>query len=328
MNFKESSKILNEIKKAKRILVNLHRSPDFDSFGSAIPLYYFLTSLGKDVELILTSTSDISEELSLRPESSFIKFIDYSSFDFKNFDLFISPDSASWGQVSDNVTSKVPEIPIIVIDHHPTNEKFGKINLIEEKAASCSEVIYKLLKDWDFPIEKKIADILLTGIVADTGGFAFSDNSETFRISADLMDLGADKTAIVDKLFRTRKFEVIKYWGEFMSKMEFDRKNKFVWTALPYEIQEKYKISSSTFSTVFGGTIDGSDFGIVMTEDERKSLKISFRSRKGFDVSKLAQMLGGGGHKMAAGAKIEGLSYKDAVKKVLETARKYATKTS
>ncbi len=325
MNYKESQEILEEIKKAKRILVNLHRGPDPDSFASAFALYYFLCSLKKDVSVVLTKTSELPGELVETEESKLIKKVDFARLDFSKYDLFISPDSGSWQQIVDNSEVKIPNLPIVVIDHHESNDKFGKLNLIEKEAGSCAEMVHKLFKDWDFYIDKSMAQLLLTGVIVDTGAFAFSDNPQSLRVAADLMDLGAKKTAIINKFFRTKKFKVLKYWGECFMRMEFDDEHKFVWTATPYEIEDKYKIHSSGFSTMFGGMVEGSNFGVIMSEDEKDVLKISFRSRNpDFDVSKLAEKLNGGGHKMAAGGIVKGLSFDKAVEKVLETARKYA----
>ncbi len=331
MNYPESKKILEEINRAERILVNLHRGPDPDSFGSAFALYYFLRSLGKKVDVVLTLTSRLSDDLLSFEDSKLIETADYSKFDFTKYDLFISPDSGSWCQVVDDPEMRLPEIPVIVIDHHTTNEKFGKINLVEEKAASCAEVIYKLFKDWKFSVDKHVAELLLIGIIGDTGGFAFSNNSEVMVVTAELMGLGADKEKIINRIFRTRKIEEVKAWGEYLVRFEVDKEHRFVWTAISYEEYLKYKVppkASSMVATQFSNIVDGTDFGIVMTEDEKDKLQIGLRSRSDVDVSKLAELLNGGGHKKAAGGEIRGMSFEKAVKKVLETARKYAKRNS
>lgn len=326
MNYPESKLILEEIKKANKIILNLHRSPDPDSFSSAFSLYHYLISLGKKVDVCVILKTELSSYLSNQSDSSLLKFVEYNNFKFNDYDLFISTDSASWEQIVNDDKVGIPQIPIIVVDHHPTNEKFGVINLIQSDASSCSEMIYKLLQDWNFEIDKKIANILLSGIIADTGGFAFSDNPETLKISADLISLGANKSDIYNNIFRTKNFETLKYWGECFKLIEFDRDNRFVWVATPYSLENKYKINDSNFSTMFLNIVDGSDFGVLMSEDEPKSIKMSFRSRNGIDVSAIAQEFGGGGHKVAAGAKIEGLEFDEAVKKVLAVCRKYAKK--
>ncbi len=325
INYPQSQEILEEINKAKKILVNLHRGPDPDYYACAFALYYFLCSIGKEVDVVLTKTSELSSQLSLMEESGIVKMVNYSKFDFSRYDLFISPDSGSWQQIVDNPDAKIPEIPIVVIDHHESNEKFGKINLVDKEAVSCAQIIYLLFKDWEFHVDRKTAELLLSGIIADSGGFAFSNDSKIMRVAADLMELGADKVKIVNKIFRTQKFEVLKYWGEYFERLQFDREHKFIWTALPFEIENKYKIAKSGFSTMFGSIVDGTNFGIVMNEEEEKVLKISFRSRsENFDVSELAKQFGGGGHKMAAGGILTGLPFDKAVEKVLETARKYS----
>lgn len=327
MNYPESKLILEEIKKANKIILNLHRSPDPDSFSSAFSLYHYLISLGKKVDVCVILKTELSSYLSNQSDSSLLKFVEYNNFKFNDYDLFISTDSASWQQIVNDDKVGIPQIPIIVIDHHPTNEKFGIINLIQSDASSCSEMIYKLFQDWNFEIDKKIANILLSGIIADTGGFAFSDNPETLKISADLISLGASKSDIYNNIFRTKSFETLKYWGECFKLIEFDRDNRFVWVATPYRLENKYKINDSNFSTMFLNIVDGSDFGVLMSEDEPKSIKMSFRSRNGIDVSAIAQEFGGGGHKAAAGAKIEGFEFDEAVKKVLSICRRYAKKS-
>ncbi len=326
-NYKESKLILEEIKKAENILINLHRGPDPDSFCSALSLYKFVESFGKNCTLCLVKTSELSDFLSNEKDSNLVKFVDYNELDFNKYDLFISPDSASWQQVVNNIDIKIPDLPIIIIDHHPSNEKFGEINVLDFKASSCSEMVYKLLVDWEFDIDVELSNLLLTGIIADTGGFAFSDNSETLRIVANLMDIGAMKSEILTKMFRTVRFEKLKYWGVCIDMLKFDTDNRFVWLATPYEVENKYKVNDSNFATMFSNIVDGSNFGVVMSEDEPKSLKISFRGRDNFDVSAMARELGGGGHIMAAGAKVDGLEFNDAVEKVLTICRKYAKKS-
>jgi bifunctional oligoribonuclease and PAP phosphatase NrnA len=325
MNYPESKQILAEIKKANRILINLHRGPDPDSFSCAFSMYYFLRSLGKDIDVVVTHTSELSTQLSNMEEAKIVKYIDYSNFDFSTYELFITPDSGSWQQIVDDDNVSIPEIPIIVIDHHVSNEKFGKINLIDPSAVSCAQIIYLLFKDWNFSIDNRMANLLLLGVIVDSGGFAFENDSKVMFIAGELMKLGADKMKIIRDFFKTKKIEVLRYWGEYLIRMQFDGEHKFVWSALPFEIENKYKIHGSGFSTEFGSIVDGTRFGVVMSEEEKNVLKISFRSRDPeFDVSKLAELLDGGGHKMAAGGIIKGLPFDKAVEKVLEVSRKYA----
>ncbi len=327
MNYPQSQEILREIDKAKKILINLHRGPDPDSFASAFALYYFLCSLGKDVDVTLTKTSELSSQLSAMEEASIVKLVDYAKLDFSKYDLFITPDSGSWQQIVDNTEVKMPDIPIVVIDHHESNDKFGKINLVEVDAPSCAQIVYLLFKDWDFYVDTKTANLLMTGIIADTGGFAFSNDPKVMRVAAELMELGADKVGILDKMFRTKKFLEVKAWGEYLVRFKLDEEHKFVWTAISFEDYLKNKIpakASSMVATQFSSIIEGTNFGIVISEQEKGTIHIGLRSRSHIDVSKLGELLGGGGHKMAAGGMITDMPFEKAVEKVLEVARKYA----
>lgn len=331
MYYTKSQKILEEINKAKKILVNLHRGPDSDSFGSAFAIYYFLCSLGKEIDVVLTSNSKLPDDLTYYEESKLVKRIDYSEFDFSKYDLFITPDSGSWQQIVDTPELELPNIPIIVIDHHESNDKFGVINLVDKDAVSCAEVIFLLFKDWGFTVDKHIAELLMTGIITDSGGFAFSNDSKVMAVAGELMELGADKMEIIKRIFKTKKFDEVKLWGEYLTRMNIDEKGKFVWTTLNYEGYLKYGSLSnvgSIVATMFISIIDKTDFGVVMVEREKGTLHISFRSRSKFDVAKLAELFGGGGHKMAAGGQVTGLPFEKAVEKVLKTTRTYAKENS
>lgn len=330
MNYKESKKILEEIKKAKRILVNCHRQPDPDSIGSALSCYQVIKKMGKKVSVI--SPSDLSKNLNFLPFIETIKIIDYDKFDFSPFDLFICLDSSSWKMVTGLEGSKKPDIAIIVIDHHKTNERYGKINLVDDRVKSTGELLYMVFEDWGANINESIATTLLTGIIGDTGAFQYPGvNAKTFDIAKSLMVKGADKDKIINKIFRSNELNLVKFWGEVLRNMELDSEDRFVWSAIPYETFERFgkpESARESSASLFSEVVEGTDFGMIMIEQQKNKLSVSLRSRTGFDTSKISVPLGGGGHVYASGAKVEGLSFEKAVEKVLQTARKFAKKGS
>jgi phosphoesterase RecJ-like protein len=215
-----------------------------------------------------------------------------------------------------------------VIDHHVSNEEFGKINLIDAKITSTGELLYKIFEDWGVAIDKEIGECLLTGIIGDTGSFQYQNVGEgTLRIAASLMALGADKDKIIYNIYRNIDFKEVKMWGKFIENMEIE--DNFIWSAVSlstYKDFGEYPYAKEDVANLFFPVVKGTDFGIVIVETNDKVLSVSLRSRSGFDVSKVAEELGGGGHKLAAGARIEGLPFQEAVNKVLTAARKYAKK--
>lgn len=327
MNYKESAAILKEVKKAKNILIACHRGPDMDSVGSALAMAGTIKKMGKNV--VVVCTSKIIDDLKfLDGAKEIIEQVNFGRFDYSKYDLFIIPDASSWQMITDNPEAQMPKMKIIAIDHHKTNEKFGYINLVEPKVTSVGELLYFVFKDWKIAIDKNVATSLLTGILGDTGVFMYpGSGNSTFKITQELISKGADKDEIVLRTYRTRSFKIFKFLGEILDRMEIDTKNKFVWSAVPFEIYEKYdkpENGKEVAASMVMQSVEGTDFGFVMVEIDRNHFSISFRSRTGFDVSPLAERLGGGGHAAAAGARIRATSFDGAVLKVLEVARKYA----
>lgn len=330
MNYKQSKQILKEIKKAKKILVNCHRSPDPDSIGSAIAMYRVLIKMGKSVEIICP-TKEIEGYVKYLKDFDKIKTVDFTSLEFESYDLLIALDSASWGMVTNKRDIPLPKIPIVVIDHHNTNDSYGKINLVDKETISCCEILYWVFKDWGVSIDKKTANALMAGLIGDTGAFQFPKvTSRTLRTAEELMKLGADKDKAIHNIFRSADFKMVKFLGEVLSRMGIDRKHKFVWSVTPYDVYKKYgkpvgakEMAAGSFTQIVKDT----EFGFVAIEQERGTLSVSFRSRTGFDTTKISSELGGGGLVYASGAKIE-LPFDEAVEKVLKTARKFAMKNA
>lgn len=326
MNYKESLEILEEIKKADKILLNCHLGPDSDSVGSALAMRDVLLGMGKSVEVICPSKLP-TDLLFLEGSDQIKQEIDFSSFDFSKFDLLIAMDSSTYGMVSDIRTIEQPPIKTIVMDHHYTNSGYGNINLIDSKVTSTAELVYKVFSDWNVSLDKRIATKLLTGIMGDTGCFQWGGvDKTTFDIAGKLMELGASKDEIVFNIYKSIEFLTIKFWGKIIDGMQIDSEYKFAWSAVRYEVYKEHGEDSSAkedASNLFAPVVSGTDFGLIMVESQKDKLSVSFRSRTNFDVSKIAQEIGGGGHIAAAGGKVE-LPFEEAVEKVLTACRKYA----
>jgi len=326
MNYKDSVNILSEIKKASKILINCHRGPDSDSVGSALAMAKVIKKLGMEPTVICPS--DIPSDLMFLSGANEIIRVNYTSFDFSAYDLFVILDSSTYSMVTGLKDSDKPGIRSIVIDHHFSNEKFGDINLVDPEVTSTGELLYGLFLDWGVDISDDTANCLLTGIIGDTGTFQYQNVGEkTLRIAADLIEKGADKDEIVFNLYRNIEFREVKMWGKFIEKMMIE--DGFVWSAIPLSVYRdlgEYVYAKEDVANLFAPIVKGTEFGIVMVEVSENVLSVSFRSRTGFDVAKLAGEVGGGGHKAAAGARIEGMPFQDAVNEVLKAARKHVQK--
>jgi len=322
MHYKESKRILQEIRRAKRILVNCHEHPDADSVGGALALGVALKQMGKKVDIVCPEV--ISDELKFLPNSSLVKKTDFSKINYEKYDLFLILDTSTWDRVCGSKEIPLPNIKIVQIDHHRSNDGYGEINLFDFDKKSNSEILYSLFEDWQVKINKGIAQCLLAGIIGDTGSFQFETPAETLELAARLMRLGADKEIINLNLFRGTEFANLKVIGELIKNMQLDKKRKFIWSIVPHKFMKGYQmdLNLDVVDILLQGT-KGIEFGIRMIEKNPQDLRVSFRARTGFDTSKIAIALGGGGHPVASGATIKGMKLDDAVRLVLSTARKY-----
>ncbi len=324
MKYKESDEILEKIKAAQNILLNVHRNPDLDTVGSSMAIKEALETLGKKVTVICPSV--LGKSYTFIQGTEKIQTINFHSFDFSPYDLFLILDSGSWQVVSDTKDIHPPTIPIINIDHHRTNE-FNNVvvRLLDIKACATGEIVYLLLTSWNITITKTIATALFSAIAGDTVFFKYGDEPKrSFAVAQKLIDLGADKDLLVAKYFDSQDFNFVKMLGLFLNKIEKDDKGQFVWAAVPYDDYirlGKQRGAREAAADSFFRSVEGYRFGIAMLETEKGVLHISFRSKPGVDVSELAHKLGGGGHAQAAGATVED-EFSKAVQKVLNVCRK------
>lgn len=321
-NYPQANQILKEIKRAKNIIINVHRRADLDAVGSALAFYRAFKKLGKKIRLI--SPEAISEEFFFLKGCQKIQPVDFSRFDFSSFDLFVILDSSSSDVVTGSPEISLPKIPKIIIDHHKTNKLTGKVRLVDEKASAVGEIIYQLFCRWNLPIDKPIANCLFASIVTDTVFLRYPRQPErTFAIVYQLIKKGADINLLVNNLYNNYSISGLRLLGLFLKRMRIDKKRGFVWSAVSHREYEKFgkpqRIREMT-ADLFFQSVKGTDFGVLMVEEEKGKLAVSFRSKGRIDVSKLAEKLGGGGHQKAAGATLYG-KFEQMVEKVIATGR-------
>lgn len=315
---------MEEIKKAKRVLMHLHLGPDGDSIGSVFAMWRWLEKIGKKVTVI--SFDLIPGEFHFLEEVKLVKKADVAKFDFSKFDLWLSLDSSDWNMITRKTNFRLKDrITIINIDHHQTNANYGKINLVLPEKSSVAEILFELFKKWKVKIDKEIATRLFLGIFLDTGGFFYLNTSpNTMRIGAELLEKGADKKTIILSLYRNQPLKTLKYWGRVLAAMKLDKKGRFVMATIPYRIFKELELSKYEAvgaASQFAPIVKDTDFGVVLDEDKPRNVRGNLRSKSDFDVSRIALAMGGGGHKAAAGFRMKG-SLGEVERKLVEVIKK------
>ncbi len=325
INEKTAGRILTEIQKAKKILLALHVSPDPDSAASVLAMDLVLKRMRKKTQII--SYGQLPAGILAFPGIEKVETADFSRLSLADFDLFIALDCAQKRMITRSVwPERLPAgFKIINIDHHLTNDKFGRINLVS-LVSSTAELVYDLLRLWEVKIDQKLASLLFWGIVSDTGCFQYPNTRpQTLRTAADLIEGGASLNDCVLQEFRSYSFKTLKYWGRILDNMQMDESGRFVWSKITQAETRELGVRPTEImaaASLFAPIILGTEFGIILHEEAEDLTRGSLRSRAEFDVSRLAQELGGGGHQQSAGFSLS-LPLAEAEKKILETARKF-----
>ncbi len=299
MNESISNVIQARLTEAKEILVASHVRPDGDAVGALLGLGLALQQSDKKVQMVLADGVPSSFK-HLEGAEQIKTAID------RKFDTFIAVDCADFKRTGKPFESIGQ--PDINIDHHITNEKFGKINLIEGEEVATSAILTNHLPVWGFQITKPIAAALLTGIITDTLGFRTPNvTPESMRQVAILMETGVDMPELYIRGLVRRSYPATRYWGAGLSKLE--RKNGVVWGTLTLEDRKAAGYSGNDDADLINiiSAIDGFKVGMIFVEQSDHRVKISWRALEpGIDVSPIAKSFGGGGHAAAAGADVEG----------------------
>ncbi len=300
MNEVITGAIKERLDKSKKIIVASHVRPDGDAIGSLLGLGLALQDAGKSVQMVLVDGVSSSfrhlegSELIVRePTGEHDTFITVDCADFKRV-----------GKVFENFGQ-----PDINIDHHKTNEMFGKLNLIEPDEVATSAILANHLPEWGYKITKPVAAALLTGIITDTLGFRTSNtNPSALRLCAMLMEeTGVDMTDLYMRSLVKKSFPAARYWGAGLSHLE--QKNGIVWATLTVEDRKKSGYGGNDDADLINmvSAIEGNKVGMIFVEQNDHQVKVSWRALEpGIDVSKVAQHFNGGGHAAAAGADIPG----------------------
>jgi len=289
--------IKNLITKSKNILIISHIRPDGDAIGSLLGLGLSLNKINKNTQLVLID--GVPENMKHLPGNENVIKQPNS-----NYDLAITVDCSDFYRTGLNINDIKPDINI---DHHITNSKFAKFNIVESESVATAAVLAKHMPLWNLPIDENISECLLTGIITDTIGFRTSNmDPEAFRIIANLLEYNKDYSNIYYRSIINRSYESAKLWGVGLNNLH--QEDNLVWSVVSNEDRRisSYDQSDDAELSNFLSTIDTCAISLLIMEQKNGSVKVSWRAKGNLDVSIIASHFGGGGHQAAAGADIIG----------------------
>ena len=297
--------IYKAIKKYDEIVIARHTGADIDALGSQLAMQEIIkeTFPEKKVYVIGAYSSkfkfvgqlDREEDLKLEnpllivldtPKTSRIDTLDLSKYSFK-----------------------------IKIDHHPLEEKFGDIELVNDKSSSACEVVIDLCNNTKLKMNKIAAERLFMGIVSDTNRFMYPSTSyETMNKAAKLIEeFGVNPPELYEKMY-LRDLVELRFEGYMLQNLKVT-KNKVAYIKITDEIQKEFNVDAATPGNMIGSLSYINDFIVWVTfsEDKKQNLvRVSICQREHL-INTIAMQHNGGGHKLASGVRLPDFTLSDAL---------------
>ncbi|NLC70503.1 MAG: bifunctional oligoribonuclease/PAP phosphatase NrnA [Desulfuromonadaceae bacterium] len=311
-------KILQLIEKNRRFLVASHRNPDGDAIASTLALGNALREMGKEVttynaDPVPLSLSFLPGTDSMRHELEEDQFF---------FDVGFILDSGDLSRAGEHL-AKVCRT-LVNIDHHRNSEIFCEVNFLDPGASATGTLIYRLLKSLPgYRFTAEVASCIYTAILADTGAFRFGNtDGESFRIASEMLETGIDPAEIASQFYENQEARGLRLLARALSSLKVSEDGRVA--SVVVTLEEMKQTATGPVHTDgfinYPRSIRGVDVALLFRQEGDRLFKVGFRSRKGIDVGRVAQELGGGGHTNASGASLEG-TLEDVERIVLEHVR-------
>ncbi len=321
----EFEKISSLMDGLESFLIIGHVDPDGDCIGSILAIALFLTARGKKVRCF--APGGLPRIYRKLPGSElFVERDQLNRFDHQMVFSLDAPTTAR----TDEVIGWADDEKVVVMDHHPGNERYGDINIVDENAAATAVIVYRFLSTiGEEEISGEIADCLYLGIIMDTGGFRFNNTDpESLRTASVLMEKGARGYELTQKFIHMNTLDGLKLLGSALESLRTFSHGRIAVMQVTREMLEK---NDSSFKATEGfvdyiNSIEGVEFCALFRQMGDRETRVSFRSMDDLDVSALAMKYGGGGHRRAAGATIQ-LSLEDSIREVVQSMQELLKKT-
>lgn len=300
------SEIADALRPAQRIAIAAHVRPDGDAVGSVMGLALSLREMGKTVYALLEDGVPLN--LCFLPEVATILTPPYADFDI---DVAVALDTATHERVGEHTQAALARAPLLIdIDHHPTNPGYGDINHVDGTEPAVGQIVYNLLKVGDFPITDAVRQHLFTAISTDTGSFQYSStNPRTHEIAAEMLRDGLDSSRLAQLLYQTHPARRLLLLRAMLNEMDLRAEGRIAsWQftrALMDEVQVQPGDTEGLIDTL--RMIDTVVSAVIFEEMADGKVRVSARSKDSrLDVSAVCGQFGGGGHRMASGARMKG----------------------
>lgn len=310
------AQIGSTLREYHRFAVLGHVRPDGDALGSQLALALSLQQLGKDVTV--WNEDGLLEKYDFLPGG---ERLTRPPTEPQDFDVVIALDTATQNRLG-TAGEAVRHAKIwINIDHHPSNPGYGDLVYIDPTSPATGQILFELIQSEQLPMDPAIAENLFIAISTDTGSFQYPNTTaRTFEIGAELVRAGVNVGRVSQLLYENyprRRTELLR---ELLGTMRFEANGKIASFSLSLKVAAELGVRPEDNEGLIDHlrAIHGVIVAVFFEELAEGRVRVSMRSKsEAVDVSAICQKFGGGGHKLAAGARVRG-TLTEVEQKILE----------
>lgn len=216
-------------------------------------------------------------------------------------------DCADYGRVGKTNAWFAPDAELLNIDHHPTNDGYGLVNLMKFHAAATAEILFELIDELGLQLDVEVATAIYTGLLTDTGGFRYSNTSPlVMAMASRLLEAGVNGPELAEHLLERMTTGQLRIIQRGLSRLSFSEDQRIAWVWVNSEDLEESGATNEDLEGLvnYPRNVEGVEVGMLFKQNGQESVKVSMRSAGRVNVAAVAQHFGGGGHVRAAGCRL------------------------
>src|SRR5262245_2936537 len=302
----------------QQIMVLGHKDADGDTLGCSLAFAEALRAQGKHVTVVMPQP--LSQKYAWMP--GFDRIVERPPLD-ADIRLVLFFDAGNMERSGSAVEHIADHATIVNVDHHPSNSRFGDVNIVDPEASAVGQMCLDMLEHFGWRITPTMATNLYTALMTDTGGFRHENTTpRALRDASRLAALGADPSFVASMVYKSRPLSTVKLSALAIASRQVEMDGRLAWAKVTRKMLREAGAMMAESEDIIDtlNSLAGLDVAIIFKEIGTRLTKISVRSRGAVDAAMLCGQFGGGGHLRAAGAEVP-LRLDEAIPAVLEAAR-------
>jgi phosphoesterase RecJ-like protein len=285
----------------------LHEFPDGDSVGCGLAMKMALARLAK--QAVVASPTPPPDRFSFLPGFGDILPLTGLPQPIEAYDCVFFLDCSDPRRAGLSEESLARCDLVINVDHHPSNTYFGRLNYVEERGSAAAEQVRLIVGELGVQLDRDMAVCLYVAVSTDTGGFRFDNTTAgTHRLAAELLELGVEPGPVGEIINDTRTLSSLRLLQRMLGTLSFAVEGRIAWVTVTRAMLAECGATDAEVEGLVGypRMIDSVDLCFLLQEMPGGLIRVAFRSKHDFDVGAIAESLGGGGHRKAAGCLLLG----------------------